>query len=139
MTCIVPLSIPLSHHRTAADDRRIPTRPLLAQLAQNRHPRVAESMGYPKSRHYTLEQNSRSSADGEPWEGWFGEAHPLRQGNPEPVEQCGLSGIGLGYAAQTNLAVSCGGQHDIVRLNACEFVEHGARGIAQTGALLPHL
>jgi len=36
-------------------------------------------MGYPKSRHYTLEQKSRSGADGEPWEGWFGEAHPLAE------------------------------------------------------------
>jgi hypothetical protein len=32
-----------------------------------------------------------------------------------------------------------GWQHDVVRLNSCEFFEHRARGISETGALLPHL
>lgn len=33
----------------------------------------------------------------------------------------------------------CGGQDDVVRLDADEFVEHGARGVAEARALLPHL
>src|SRR5437764_12820726 len=33
----------------------------------------------------------------------------------------------------------CGWQHDVMRLDAGEFFEHGARGVTKTGALLPHL
>src|ERR1700730_5565708 len=32
-----------------------------------------------------------------------------------------------------------GGQNDVVGLDAREFFEEGARGIAEAGALLPHL
>jgi len=45
----------------------------------------------------------------------------------------------LGHAAQTNLAVRCGGRTTSWGLNACELFQDGARGIAETCALLPHL
>ena len=45
----------------------------------------------------------------------------------EAVEKRGLSEIGLGDAAQTNLPMRGGRQHNVVRLNASEFFEHGAR------------
>jgi hypothetical protein len=35
--------------------------------------------------------------------------------------------------------VGGGWQYDVVRLNSGELLEHGARGISETGALLPHL
>ncbi|MBV8525194.1 MAG: hypothetical protein JOY71_24245 [Acetobacteraceae bacterium] len=57
-------------------------------------------MGYPKSRHYTPAKDGWLGADCERWEGRFGEAHSLGQGDPESAEECGLSGIGLGDAAR---------------------------------------
>ena len=69
----------------------------------------------------------------------FVEAHALGQDDAEAIEQSGLGGVGLGDAAQADLAVGCGWQDDVVRLNACEFFEDGARRIAETCALLPHL
>ena len=65
--------------------------------------------------------------------------HALGQTEAEAIEQRGLSGIGLSDAAQADLAVGCGRQDDVVRLDAGELVEHGAREVAQAGALLPHL
>ena len=38
-----------------------------------------------------------------------------------------------------DLAVGGGWQHDIIRLNAREFFEHGSWGISETSAALPHL
>ena len=69
----------------------------------------------------------------------FCKAHALGQDDAEAVEQCGLSGIGLGDAAQADLAVGCGWQDDVVRLNACELFEYRARRVSETCALLPHL
>ena len=68
----------------------------------------------------------------------FFEAHSLWQHDAEAVKQSGLGGIGLGDAAQANLTVGGGWQHDVVRLNSCELFEHRARGVSETGALLPH-
>lgn len=78
----------------------------------------------------------RSSAGGEGRQLVFGEAHTLWQDDAEAVEESGLCGIGLGDATQADLAV-CGWQHDIIRLNAREFFEHGSWGIAETSAALP--
>jgi hypothetical protein len=69
----------------------------------------------------------------------FGEAHSLWQDDAEAVEECGLGGIGLGDAAQADLTMGGGWQHDIVRLNSSELFEHSARGVSEPGALLPHL
>src|SRR5262249_2768936 len=56
----------------------------------------------------------------------------------EAIEECGLGGIGLGDAAQPDLIVGSCRQHDVVRLNSCEFFEYRAWGVAKPGALLPH-
>ena len=68
-----------------------------------------------------------------------GEAHALGQDDAEAVEERGLSGVGLGDAAQADLAVGCCRQDDVVRLNARELFEDRARGVSETGAALPHL
>ena len=81
----------------------------------------------------------RSGATRDDWQFVFGETHALGQDDAEAVEKCGLSGIGLGDAAKTNLPVRCGRQHDIVRLNTGEFFEQRARRVSETSALLPHL
>jgi hypothetical protein len=52
----------------------------------------------------------------------FGKTIPSWQDDPETVEKGGLSGIGLGDAAQANPTVGRGWQHDVVRLNSCELV-----------------
>ena len=52
----------------------------------------------------------------------LGEAHALGQDDTEAVEQSGLGGIWLGHAAQTNLAVRCGRQDDILGLDARQTV-----------------
>ena len=58
---------------------------------------------------------------------------------PRQSSKAGLGGVWLGDAAQADLSVGCGGQDDVVRLNARELFEDGARGISQAGAALPHL
>ena len=68
-----------------------------------------------------------SGAACERWQFLFGEAYALWQDDAEAVEKRGLSEIGLGDAAQTNLPMRGGRQHNVVRLNASEFFEHGAR------------
>src|SRR5712691_10236695 len=68
-----------------------------------------------------------SGADLEDWQVWLCNAHALGQDDAEAVEECGLGGVWLGHAAQADLAVRCGRQHDIVRLNASKLVEDGAR------------
>ena len=75
----------------------------------------------------------------ENWQVLLGEAHALWQGNAETVEENGLCRVWLGHTAQANLAVRCGRQDDVLGLNAREFFEDGARGIAETCAALPHL
>jgi hypothetical protein len=80
-----------------------------------------------------------SGADREGGQLGFFETHSFWQGDAESIKECGLGGIGLGDATQANLAVAGGRQHDVVRLNACEFFEHGAWRVSETGALLPHL
>ena len=67
------------------------------------------------------------------------DAHALGQDDAEAVEQRGLGGVGLGDTAQADLAVRCGRQHDIVRLDAGKLFEDRARRVAEAGALLPHL
>lgn len=48
-----------------------------------------------------------------------------------------MGGIGLGDAAQANVAMGGGRQDDVVGLDAREFFEHGARGVAEARTLLP--
>src|SRR5262245_30844503 len=67
------------------------------------------------------------------------EAHALGQADAEPVKKCGLSDIGLRDAAQADLTVAGGRQHDVVGLNACEFFEHSARRVSEASTALPHL
>ena len=69
----------------------------------------------------------------------LGEAHALGQDDTKPIEKCGLSRVGVSDAAQTNLTVGCGRQHNVVRLNACEFFEDRTWRVSEAGALLPHL
>src|SRR5580692_7626664 len=78
-------------------------------------------------------------AAGEGWQFGFGEAHAFGQDNAEAVEEGGLSVIGLGDATQADSAMGRGRQHDIVRLNARELFENGARRVSEAGTLLPHL
>ena len=59
----------------------------------------------------------------------------VRQEDAETVNERGLGGIGLGYAAQADLAMGCGRQDNVVRLNAGELFENGARGVSETGSL----
>ena len=80
-----------------------------------------------------------SGADLEGRQVWFCNTHALGQNDAEAVEECGLSGVWLGDAPQTDLSVSCGGQDDIVRGNARELFEDGARGVSEARAALPHL
>jgi len=68
-----------------------------------------------------------------------GEAHALGQDDTEPSEKCGLSGVWLSDAAQTNLTVGFGRQDEDVRLNVCEFFEDRAWRVPKPSALLPHL
>jgi hypothetical protein len=49
--------------------------------------------------------------------------HALWQNNAEAIEESGLSGIGLGHAAQTDMSVRCSRQHHIVRLDMCQLLE----------------
>jgi hypothetical protein len=65
--------------------------------------------------------------------------HAFRQDNAEAVQECGLSGVGLGDATQADLAVCRGRQHDVVRLNARELFKNRARRISKVRTLLPHL
>src|SRR6202045_2861328 len=69
----------------------------------------------------------------------LGEAHSLWQDDTETIEESGLCRVWLGHATQTNLAMRCGWQNDVLGLNAFEFFQDDARGIAETGAALPHL
>ena len=45
----------------------------------------------------------------------------------------------MGDAAQADVTMGGGRQDDIVGLDAREFFEHGARGVAEARTLLPHL
>ncbi len=67
------------------------------------------------------------------------EAHAVWQDDAKAIEECGLCGVWLGDAAQTNRAVHCGRQDHVVRLNVCQFFEDGTRRVSETGTLLPHL
>jgi len=67
------------------------------------------------------------------------ETHALWQGNAETVEENGLCRVWLGHTAQANLAMRRSWQDDVVGLNAFEFFQDDARGIAETCAALPHL
>jgi hypothetical protein len=82
-----------------------------------------------------------SAAEGECWQLLFGGARALGQDDTKPVEKGHLIRIRLSNAAQANLTMCCRRQHNVVRLDACEFFdfEDGARRVAETRALLPHL
>jgi hypothetical protein len=54
------------------------------------------------------------------------EAHALWHRDAKAIEERGLSGIRLGDAAQADIAVRCGRQHDVVRLDGREFFEDGS-------------
>src|SRR6478736_8374926 len=69
----------------------------------------------------------------------FGDAHTLGQDNAEAVEECSLGDIRLRHAAQANLALCCGGQDHIMRLNTCEFFKDRSRRVSEARMLLPHL
>ena len=69
----------------------------------------------------------------------LGEAHALGQDDTKTIEKRGLGRVWLGHAAQTNLAVRCGWQDDVLGLNARKLFQDGARGIAEACTLLPHL
>ena len=69
----------------------------------------------------------------------FSETHPLRQDDTEAVKERGLVSVGLSDAPQTDLAMRCGGQHHVVRVDACKFLENGTRGVAEASTALPHL
>ena len=80
-----------------------------------------------------------SGADGESGELAVFAAHALGQDDTEAIEECGLGGVGLGDAAQANLAVGCGRDDDVVGLNAGQLLKDGPGRVAETCALLPHL
>ena len=69
----------------------------------------------------------------------LGEAHARWQGDAETIKESGLCRVWLGHAAQTNLSVRRSRQNDVLRLNAFEFFQDGAWGIAETCAALPLL
>ena len=69
----------------------------------------------------------------------FSETHPLRHDDTEAVKEHGLVSVGLSDAPQADLAMHCGGQHHVVRLEACKFFENGTRGVAEASTALPHL
>ena len=69
----------------------------------------------------------------------FWGAHAFGQDEAEAVEKRGLSGVGLGDAAQSDLAVRCGRQDDVVGLDARKLFEDGARRVSEARSLLPHL
>ena len=75
----------------------------------------------------------------ESWQVLLGEAHSLWQDDTETIEESGLCRVWLGHAAQTNLAMRCGRQNDVLGLNAFEFFQDDARRITETCAALPHL
>src|SRR5436309_15434720 len=56
--------------------------------------------------------------------------HALGQDDAQPIEQKRLGVVGLSDAAQADLGVCRGGQDDVVRLDASELIEHGARLVA---------
>src|SRR6476620_11124076 len=64
----------------------------------------------------------------------FGDAHTLGQDNAEAVEECSLGDIRLRHAAQANLALCCGGQDHIMRLNTCEFFKDRSRRVSEAAA-----
>jgi hypothetical protein len=55
------------------------------------------------------------------------------------VEESGLCGVGLRDAAQADLAVRCGRQDHVMRLDARDLVEDRARRISKACPALPHL
>jgi hypothetical protein len=67
----------------------------------------------------------------------FKEKRQLGQNDAKAIEKCRLGGIGLGDAAQADRTVSGCWQHDVVRLDPCQFFEHGARRVSKAGGLLP--
>jgi hypothetical protein len=69
----------------------------------------------------------------------FTGSHAGWRNDAQTIEKDRLSGIGPGDTAQSDLAMSCGWQDDIVRLDTGQFFENGARGIAEARAVLPHL
>jgi hypothetical protein len=69
------------------------------------------------------------------WQLGLGKTHTLWQNDAEAVEQRGLGGIRSGHAAQTDVAVGWGWQHDVLGLNARELFEQDTRCIAEPSAI----
>jgi hypothetical protein len=85
-------------------------------------------MAYAKSRHYNFGAAGAAGSSGKDG-GQIDVRHAQTfwQHHAESLEQHGLRGIGLRYAAQANFSLGLHRQDDIVRLDAGEFFEHGAR------------
>ena len=58
---------------------------------------------------------------------------------PRRSRSAGLGGVGMRHAAQANLAVRCGRQDDVVRLDARKLLEDGSGRVSKACALLPRL
>ena len=69
----------------------------------------------------------------------FRQTHSPGQVEAKAVEERGLRGVGLGDATQSDLAVGCGRQDDVVGLDAGKLFEDGPRRVSEARALLPHL
>src|SRR5215471_8389819 len=66
---------------------------------------------------------------------------PFGQSESEPIKQQGLGLVGFDYTADAQLAARIFSQRQdyVTALDAAEFIEDGARAIAQPGATLPLL
>src|ERR1700722_18680156 len=84
-----------------------------------------------KSRHYIFGEGECSGSSGD--------AHALGQDDAEAIKKRGLGVVGVSDTSQTDLAVRCGRQDDVVRLDAGKLFEDRARRVSEAGALLPHL
>ncbi len=87
-------------------------------------------MSYRKSRHYIFGAGSGSGGERKGEVEVVG-AHAFCQDDAEAIEEDRLRSVGLGDAAQADLAMRGRGQDDVVRLDAGEFFKHGARRVAQ--------
>src|ERR1700722_11477775 len=92
-----------------------------------------------KSRHYIFGEGECSGSSGEAWRRVLGDAHALGQDDAEAIKKRGLGVVGVSDTSQTDLAVRCGRQDDVVRLDAGKLFEDRARRVSEAGALLPHL
>jgi hypothetical protein len=61
--------------------------------------------------------------------------HALGEDDAESVENRRLGGVGLGDATQSDLAVCCGRQDDVVGLDPRQLFEDGPRRVPDARAL----